>query len=388
MSSFALAHLADHVLLHGRRTLVRQDQATAAALLAHLAEVDARRLYARTCASMFLYCVRKLGFSEDVAAKRIHAARTARMHPAIFAAVAENRLHLGGVLLLAPVLTKENAAELLAAAAGKSRREIETLLAHRFPRPDVPEQLRPLAPEPTRPVALPVAPSVGPELAMLAPSRASSDVTEPSRSYAPGHVAIVAVAGEVERSQPLAAPAPAPAPRERLTPLAPGRYSFESTFDDEIVDLLDRAKALLGHTLPSRNRTEVLRRVLRDWVQAAERRKYGLTDKPRSARRRPANERTIPNAVKRAVVKRDGDRCAFVGDDGKRCGSRELLEFDHVTPLARGGRTTASNLRLLCRTHNQHAAERVFGATFMHGRRERTRVASERATPSAPPDPS
>ena len=82
--------------------------------LAHLAEVDARRLYARTCTSMFEYCVRKLGFSEDVAAQRIHAARTARSFPAIFAALAEGRLHPAGVRLLAPVLNEDNAAELLA----------------------------------------------------------------------------------------------------------------------------------------------------------------------------------------------------------------------------------------------------------------------------------
>jgi 5-methylcytosine-specific restriction endonuclease McrA len=384
MSSFALGHLADHILLQGLKALVRQDHATTAAMLAHLAEVDARRLYARTCASMFDYCVRKLGFSEDVAAKRIHAARTARIHPAIFAAVAEGRLHLAGVQLLAPVLTTDNAAGLLEAAARKSRREIETLLAHRFPRPDVPEQLRPLAPAPARPVALPVAQRSGPALAMLAPSPASSsDVMEQSRSYAPGHVAVVEVASEVEHSQPVAAvtaQVPAPAPCERLAPLSPGRYSFESTFDEEIVDLLDRAKALLGHQLPSRNRTEVLRRVLRDWVQAAERRKFGLTEKPRAARKRPANERTIPNAIKRAVHDRDGGRCAFVGDDGQRCEAQKFLEYDHIVPLARGGLTTASNLRLLCSTHNRLEAERVLGAGFMERRRERARS----STPNRP----
>ena len=378
MSSFTLGHLADHVLLQELKTLVRQDRATTAALLAHLAEVDARRLYARTdCPSMFHYCVRKLGFSEDVAAKRIHAARAARMHPAIFAAVAEGRLHLAGVTLLAPVLTKENVAELLAAAAHKSRREVEKLVAYRFPKPDVPEQLRPLAPEPARATALPVAQPAGPELATLGPSPASSDVMEQSRSYAPGHVAVLEIASEAVRSQPVAAAAaPAPAPRERITPLSPGHYSFESTFDEEIVELLDRAKALLGHTLPSRNRTEVLRRVLRDWVQAAERRKFGLTDRPRTSRKGPASERTIPNALKRAVMKRDGGRCTFVGGDGQRCESCDSLEFDHVTPLARGGLTTANNLRLLCRPHNQYEAERALGAGFMEGKRTKARHAA------------
>ena len=395
MSSFALGHLADHALPQGLKTLVRQDRATTAALLAHLAEAEARRLYAHTnCPSMFLYCVRKLGFSEDVAAPRIHAARTARVFPAIFAAIADGRLHVAGVRLLAPVLTKDNAAELLEAAAHKSRREIETLLAHRFPRPDVSEQLRPLAPAPAQPASPPIARPAGQELAMLASSPASSDVTERSRSYAPGHVAPANVANGEERTEPLAAvvaPAPpaalSPAPRERLVPISPGRYSFESTFDEEIVDLLVRAKALLTHTPSSGNRTEVLRRVLRDWVQAAERRKFGLTDKPRAQRTRPAGERTIPSAVRRAVHERDGGSCTFVGDDGQRCEARGTLEFDHIIPLSRGGHTTASNLRLLCRTHNQLEAARVLGAGFMERRRERTRLANDRPAPPASPGP-
>ena len=52
--------------------------------------------------SMHAYCVHELRMSEDVASKRIHAARAARNFPAIFAAVADGRLHLSGVCLLAP----------------------------------------------------------------------------------------------------------------------------------------------------------------------------------------------------------------------------------------------------------------------------------------------
>jgi Holliday junction resolvasome RuvABC DNA-binding subunit len=55
------------------------------------------------------------------------------------------------------------------------------------------------------------------------------------------------------------------------------------------------------------------------------------------------------------------------------------LEFDHVNPVARGGEATADNLRLRCRGHNQHAAERAFGTEFMRRKREeaRERAAAE-----------
>ena len=60
-------------------------------------------------------------------------ARAARQFPAIFVAVAKGRLHLSGLVLLAPHLTPENADELLATAAHMSQSEIERLVAERFP---------------------------------------------------------------------------------------------------------------------------------------------------------------------------------------------------------------------------------------------------------------
>jgi len=54
----------------------------------------------------------------------------------------------------------------------------------------------------------------------------------------------------------------------------------------------------------------------------------------------------IPEDVKRDVFRRDGGRCAV-------CGSDELLQFDHVIPVALGGASTAQNLQLLCAPCNR-----------------------------------
>ena len=80
------------------------------------------------------FCVHVLGLDEEDASQRIQAARVARRFPAIFEAVAEGRLHLEAVLLLAPYLTTENAGELIAAATHKTESEIEMFLTQRFPR--------------------------------------------------------------------------------------------------------------------------------------------------------------------------------------------------------------------------------------------------------------
>ncbi|GEJ56444.1 HNH endonuclease [Anaeromyxobacter diazotrophicus] len=73
----------------------------------------------------------------------------------------------------------------------------------------------------------------------------------------------------------------------------------------------------------------------------------------------------IPAAVQREVWKRDGGRCAWCSADGRRCESTWMLELDHIQPVALGGRSTADNLRLVCRTHNSLHAQQVFGREHM-----------------------
>ncbi len=69
--------------------------------------------------------------------------------------------------------------------------------------------------------------------------------------------------------------------------------------------------------------------------------------------------RAIPVAVRRQVWERDRGCCSYVDrGSGRRCGSRHLLEIDHVVPYALGGSAEPDNLRLLCAAHHRyrHAA--------------------------------
>jgi hypothetical protein len=72
--------------------------------------------------------------------------------------------------------------------------------------------------------------------------------------------------------------------------------------------------------------------------------------------------------VKRAVRQRDGDGCAWVAPNGRRCGERRFLEFHHDDPWAVGGKPTVDRIRLLCRTHNGHEAEVFYGPGRRYGR--------------------
>jgi hypothetical protein len=78
-----------------------------------------------------------------------------------------------------------------------------------------------------------------------------------------------------------------------------------------------------------------------------------------------AKNRHIPVEVRRAVWARDQGSCSFRGKDGKRCGSKHQLEFDHKVPFAWGGPATVDNLFLRCRSHNQHRARKLFGVTHV-----------------------
>lgn len=60
----------------------------------------------------------------------------------------------------------------------------------------------------------------------------------------------------------------------------------------------------------------------------------------------PARRESIPEELRRLVFRRDGGACV-------RCGSRELLQFDHVIPVARGGASTLENLQVLCSECNR-----------------------------------
>lgn len=81
--------------------------------------------------------------------------------------------------------------------------------------------------------------------------------------------------------------------------------------------------------------------------------------------------RKIPVAIRRAVWERENGRCGYVSRDGRRCGTRDFLEFHHELPWARCREHRASNIHLRCRAHNQHAAELDFGADYMAACRKR-----------------
>jgi len=404
MQCYSLSHLTVGALERELATSDAQHRTALAVLLAHLAEFDDRRLYLPAgFPSMYLYCLHQLHWCEQAAFKRIRAARTARRFPAIFAALADGRLHLSAVVLLAPYLTTENADELLSATAHRSKSAIEQLLAQRFPRPAVEARVQPLPPlSHQRPGEQHTPGSVEARSGQLSPGTvdllASGAAGTPLGQHAPvpvharedqlspGTVDLLAV-GPAASSAP--ARMPACADRPRVVPLAPQRFALQLTMSQALHDKLRHAQELLSHQVPTGDVAQVLERALDALIPQLEKRKFAATSRPRRAgatrrKRATTGSRHVPARVKRAVWARDGGQCTFVGATGRRCPARTLLEFDHIDEVARGGEATVAGIRLRCRAHNQYGAECTFGADFMRHKREAAREAAERRKPAAP----
>ena len=128
--------------------LVQRENDLMSDLLAHLAELDERRLYLDLgFTSLFAYCTEALGLCKSSAGRRIAVARVRRNYPDAFARAARGELQLSVLSLLGPHLNPENAAELFEVCTRKSCEQVELLLAARFPKPDVRAAIRRL---PTR----------------------------------------------------------------------------------------------------------------------------------------------------------------------------------------------------------------------------------------------
>jgi 5-methylcytosine-specific restriction endonuclease McrA len=384
MQSYTLDHVADEELLRELTALVARDRIGTAVLLAHIGEVDARRLYVGAgYPSMHSYCVEELHQSEDSAYKRIRAARTAREFPALFTALADGRLHLAAVCLLASHLTAVNSEELIEAATHRRRFEIEQLLARRFGAPESPSLIRPLPP------GAPESRSIR----LLAPGPVDGGLEgAPQLSLGSGSGLTTANLGGGDHS-PAAGPdpnggqlAPGPVGASCDAPSAPPstppaeRYSLRVTIDSKTHEKLRYAQALLSHAVAGGDIAQVLDRALEALILQLERQKFGATTRPRRARA-SIRKRHVPAHVRRAVWERDQGQCTFVGPDGNRCPARRYLEFDHINPVARGGRATVEKMRLRCHAHNQYEADRAFGAAFMTKRRQES-LASRPTSPA------
>jgi hypothetical protein len=409
-----LETIPDDELLRRLADLLAGSRHTEADLVAHIGEVDARRLYAREATpSMFVYCTERLHLSEGEACLRIAAARASRQHPVLLEMLAAGRLHLSAIARIAPFLTPENRDALLRRATHKTKREVDELVAELAPRRDVPASMRKLpagrfvagpaaavrtdlggvsqggvdsAPRPervdsarsddSRDLATAQTAEQGTDLALLqgcaAPSgEARSDVVT-ARSIVEAPSETAAAPDAVPRLSNDEAPAQrrlpwTAAPRSRpavIEPLSPARYRVQFTASAELREKLERLRALMRSSVPDGDLAAVIGAAVTEKLERLEARRFGRTKAPRKTlAETDASPRTreVPAVVKRAVSERDEDRCRYTDAHGNRCSARVRLEYHHRHTFALGGDHSLRNVALLCGLHNRLLAEIDYG---------------------------
>ena len=407
--------LSDRELLRQTSSLVRHERHLQGAVIDHLAEIDARRLFLRRgCSSLFDYAVRELGYSDAAAGRRIGAVRLCADQPG-----ARERLRDGSLTLSA-------AAELQWAFDRQRRRGSIAGIASAAPAravapaaaaagADVPGS----APTETASADDPVADEPAPPLVLDAAGRQKLVEEASGKS-----------ARQVRRMLADLDPELAP-PADRMRPLGDGRYELKAVIDADCQEGLEHLRGLLSHVDPRMTIGQLVGRIVQEaldrhdpsrpprrartgsgaaqgesepasaakerfapepgnvmTVQGAaiptdatptpERTPHPTpTSAPSSTRReathrraaadrKPAGAatsttkpcapgRAIPAAVRRQVWQRDGGRCSYLDRrTGRRCNSRHLIEIDHILPYALGGGADPGNLRLLCRAHHRH----------------------------------
>src|SRR5690349_643369 len=98
MNANDLESLSNEALLSRTRELAGKSLVLEADLIEYLGEVDERRLYLdNACSSMFVFCMKELGFSESAAYNRIGVARAGRKMPAVIEALRSGKVHLAGL---------------------------------------------------------------------------------------------------------------------------------------------------------------------------------------------------------------------------------------------------------------------------------------------------
>jgi hypothetical protein len=302
MSVTGVQHLTDEELVAATERFCGAERAATAALIAHLAEIEARGVHlALGYSSLYGYCRGRLGLAEHASYNRMEAARAARRFPVIVPMLAEGLLHLTTVRLLAPRLGDADHLALLGGAARKSKEEVRQQLARWFPRPDVKTSIRRSAIDPR-----------------------SGD------SYSVKLTARRRTVERLRRAQELLSHAVPAGDVDEILYRALGALIEQEGRRRPGVLPRARARATGGKTVAG----------------AA-----GVTSAQEMAGK---PSRYVPADVEREVRERDGNACDFVGRDGRRCGETRFVELHHRKPWITGSPPTVENLGLRCRAHNQH----------------------------------
>jgi hypothetical protein len=308
--------------------LAAEERRITTEVLWHLREIETRMLFVKEgFTSLFAYCTVKLKYSESQAHRRISAMRLLKQLPEMAVALASGDLNVTTVTQVQSFFIQERKAgkkytieekrELIERVCGKSKFETEKLLIALSPR-SVPQESQ---------------------------RRLTEEFTE-----------------------------------------------VRFVMDQEQVNLFEELRAKLAHQNPNATLAELVKMISKLALKQLAKPQAKTVSKPlttepkamtasspssntRANSSKPLalaqvkpTSRYIPAQEKRTVRERDPHECSWIDPKTKlKCRSKFMLEFDHIKPFGLEGSSTAENLRLLCRVHNQYRARETWGEKSGHG---------------------
>lgn len=151
---------------------------------------------------------------------------------------------------------------------------------------------------------------------------------------------------------------PLAVPQEKTRQLTDELTEVKIIADSKLMGKLIRLKELLSHKNPRMTQSEVIDSALDFALKKLD---------PEQKRSTPTSEwssvdsRYVSASIKHKVWTRDKGQCQFKSKDNRTCGSRYLIEYHHVKPVAFGGQTSVENLKLYCKSHNSYQAIQDLG---------------------------
>lgn len=130
--------------------------------------------------------------------------------------------------------------------------------------------------------------------------------------------------------------------REKLLPQKDNSVKLEIILTAEQMKELELAKSLSSHACPAGTWAEVISYLAKNHNK-----------KPKSTARGYLSVK-----VRRELFSKANHCCEYIDPlTQRKCASKYQLQIDHLVPVAKGGGDKSTNLRILCRTHNIHAAK-------------------------------
>lgn len=310
----------------------------------YLAEAERRDLFVYDAKpSLFAWLTETFKMSEASASRRIAVARLYRKLPQtgelMLELLASGKVNLEALASLWRDLNEDNAARLLAEIQGKSRRQLDEIIARNFP-----GRVKKKKKEYARTVVLD-----------------EEDVKKPT---------------DVKPQDGTSSPQGVGGEREPVIEPASIRLGIELrvTIAGEDAEALKRLRELY----PGMSYQELIGQALQGLLKKKDpqmrAQKVAQADVKEEGVAKIKKRKAIPEKVRLFVYHRDGGRCTFTNEAGERCSATGNLEIDHITPVARGGTNEPENLRLMCRAHNNLQAEWAFGREFVQNKKTRGRA--------------